>query len=409
MSEPHGAAYAGLPMDMDPAALLDLLRDPNAESRQIAEASGASREEAGRAARLVHAIARAKPEEVATLPAALALAVLRAAVAAGRADLLAAAGASPSKEVAKEAKRALHLLRSRGVAVPEVPRQAPAPPPAAAEPETPCYASSVDGQGERAVWLARTVAGKGVELAQAILSDEQGLVSLQVGLLGRKEYRAFAQDLLARGGSLGVAEIPRALGHSLVDDARQLTQAADRPLPEGAAAWLAKLGPAQPLPDPALRFAPLPEPEERALVAASGRLHDLPLLRGWLAEEAPLRALAARLDEIAASPIVLDEKQRQEQVDRSVDAAIQAYFDTAQRSRWARRLLRVAGHLADAGDAESAQGAAATARALAAGQPAPEIPFARMLLEKALPRAHGAPATEGAPLPPPLFQTTARP
>jgi hypothetical protein len=273
----------------------------------------------------------------------------------------------------------------------------------------PCYASSVDGQGERAVWMARTLAGKGVELAQAILSDEQGLVSLQVGMLGRKEYRTFAHDLLARGSHLGVVEIARERAHALLVDGRQLTEAGGRPLPEGAAAWLARLGPAEPVPDPATRFAPLPEPEEQGLVAASGRLHELPLLRGWLAEEAPLRALAARLDEIDGSPIILGERERQEQVDRAVEEAIQRYFDEARRIRWSRRLLRVAGHLADAGDDEGARTAAAAARALASGRPALEIPFARLLLEKALPGARGAP-TGAAPHPAaPFFPAPARP
>src|SRR5512135_33671 len=102
----------------DADTLLVMLRDPNCESAQIAAAAGVPREEAGRASRLVMGISRAKPEELATLPAPLALAVLRAAAGAGRADLLAAAAGHPSKEVAKEGKRALYLLRSRGVTVP---------------------------------------------------------------------------------------------------------------------------------------------------------------------------------------------------------------------------------------------------------------------------------------------------
>ncbi len=52
----------------DTDRLLAMLRDPNVESRDIAAAAGVSREEAGRAARLVLGIAKAKPEEVATLP-----------------------------------------------------------------------------------------------------------------------------------------------------------------------------------------------------------------------------------------------------------------------------------------------------------------------------------------------------
>src|SRR5215208_1980935 len=117
-------------MPTDPDAVLALLKDPNVESQQVAEATGTPREEAARAARLVMGIARAKPEDVASLPPALALAVLRAAFAAARGDVLAAAAGAPSKDVAKDAKRYLHLLRARGVSVPLASRPPAAPTPA---------------------------------------------------------------------------------------------------------------------------------------------------------------------------------------------------------------------------------------------------------------------------------------
>ncbi|MBI5067008.1 MAG: hypothetical protein HZB56_02130 [Deltaproteobacteria bacterium] len=378
-------------MPLDAAALLALLRDPNAETQQIAEAAGVPRDEVGKAARMVHAIARAKAEEVSALPGPLALAVLRAAAAAGRADVLAAVAAGENRDAAKEAKRSLHLLRVRGVAVPELPRAAPPPVNPPVEPELPCYASSLDGQGERAVWLARNVPGKGVEVGQAVISDVRGLLSLQVGMLGRKEYRAFAGDLLERGGGLRVAEIPRATAHALVADARRRAEAGGQPLPEGASLWLSRLGEAPPLPDPAVRFPALPAGEEEAAVAASGRLHDLPLLRGWIADEEVLRATSARLDEAARSPLLVDDRQRAERVEQLLEEAITGYFDAARRERWARRLLLTAVHLADTGDEPSARIAAAASRALAAGADALTVPFARRLFEKALPAA--APAS----------------
>jgi hypothetical protein len=392
-------------MPLDPDALLALLRDPNAESQQIADAAGVPREEVGRAARLVHSIARARPEELTDLPPVLALAAVRAALAAGRADMLAAAAASGARDVAKEAKRGLHVLRARGVEVPELPRAVPPPPPPAPEPELPCYASAIDGQGERAVWLGRSVTGKGIEVAQAILSDVKGLVSLQVGILGRKEYRAFAAGLVDRGGVLGVAEVPRETAHALVAEGRCLAESSGRALPEGAALWLSRLGEAPPVPDPAARFGPLAPEEERSAVAASARLHQLPLLRGWLADEDVLRAAAARLDEIAASPLYLDDRQRAEQAQRVLGEVVTGYFDAARRALWARRLWVTAAHLADCGDEASASTAAATARALAAGADPLEVPFARMLFEKALqappPPPAGAEPTGSLLQPPP--------
>lgn len=384
---------------LDPDKLLQLLRDPNVESQEIAAAIGVPREEVGRAARLLTGLAKASADDFAAVAAPLAVALARAALAAGRADVLAVLASHPGKDVAKEAKRGLHVLKSRGVAVPEPARPASAPAPGAApEPPLPAYASAVDGRGERAFWLPRAVPGKGIEVAQAVVSDERGLLELQLGVLGRKEWRAFAKEILGRGAAMGVGEVPREKALSAVVAARALNDACGQRVPDGADLWLAQLGPAAPPDDLAPRYPALPEEEERAARAASAELHDLPLLRGWMAEEPYLRAVATKLDEIAVSPLYLDDRQRAEQMDRVVADAVDGYLDAPRRARLAARLLAVAEHLDARGDPAHARAAAAAARALSAGLPAREIPFARLLVEKAFPPA---PPPPGAAAPPP--------
>ncbi len=383
----------------DADRLLAMLRDPNVESRDIAAAASVPRDEAGRASRLVAAIARASAEDVITLPGPLAVAVARAALAASRADLLAALAAHREKEVAKEAKRGLHLLRSRGVAVPEPPRPAPPPPAVAPEPPLAGYVSAVDGHGERAVWLPRTIAGKGIEVAQAVISDVHGLVQLQTGHVGRKEWRGIAKGLLSQGATLGVGEVDRERAKSLVAAARALNDASGQRVPEGADLWLAQLGPAAPPPDPAAGFPPLEPDRERDALAASAALHDLPLLKGWLADEDFLRGVAAKLDEAGVSPLYVDERQRAERMAGIVADAVDAWLDPARRRLLVSRLFAVAEHLRDTGEAAHADAAAAAARALAAGAPASAVPFARLLVEKAFPTA--PPEAAGSPDAPP--------
>ncbi len=370
---------------LDTDRLLAMLRDPKLESREIAEAAGVPREEAGRASRLLIGIAKAKPEEVASLPAPLAAALARAALAAGRGDVLAALAVHPGKDVAKEAKRGLHVLRTRGVAVPEPARPAAPAPAPTAEPPLPAYASAVDGSGERAVWIPRSVPGKGIEIAQAVVSDTAGLLELQLGLVGRKEWRALAKTLLAQGAAMGVGEMDPARARSIVAAARALNDRSGKPVPTGADPWLAQLGPAAPLADPAERFPPLPADEERDALAASGKLHDLALMRSWLADEPYLRAIATKLDEIAVSPLYLDERQRAEQAARTVAEAVDGYLDADRRRVLAARLFTVAEHLRERDEPAHANAAAAAARAIAAGAPAATIPVARLLVEKAVP------------------------
>jgi formiminotetrahydrofolate cyclodeaminase len=386
--------------ETDPDRLLALLRDPNVASAEIAAAAGVTREDAGRAARLITTMARVQAEEAATLPAPLAAAVLRAAVAAGRVDLAVALAARPEKELSKDAKRLLHHLRARGVAVPELPRPAaPAPAPALAEPPPACYASTLDGSGERAVWLPRSLPGRGIEVAQAVLSDERGIVELQLGTLGRKEWRAFVKGLLQRGAEMGVAEIERERAHALVAAARSLNGPSGTRLPDGADLWLTQLGPAPALPRPGAGLPALLPEEEAAALAGSAALHALPLLRGWLADPAFLREAARRLDESAASPLELTPEQRLERQRALLQASAEAYLTPERRARLADRLLDVAEHLGRSGQAEPSRAAAAAGRALAAGRPAAEIPFALGLVEKAFPRG---PAPAGAPFDPPL-------
>jgi hypothetical protein len=373
---------------LDPSTLLAKLRDPDVESAEIAEATGVPREEAGRAARLLLTLSRTKAEEVATLPGPLAVAVLLGAAQAGRVDLVAALAACEEKELAKEAKRQLHRLKLRGVAIPEVPAPALAlaPPP---EPPPAAYGTVTDGRGERAVWLPRNVPGRGLEVAQAVCSDGRGLVELHLGLVGRKEWRAFVKGLLERGAAMGVDELGWGEAHARIAAARALNERSGQRVPDGADHWLGQLGAPPPLAEPAAALPPLDDETERAALAASAALHDQPLLRGWLGDEPFLREVAGALDAVEKSSPALDAAQRSERRRAVVQEAVERYYTPERRARLACRLLEAAAWFARAGQASPSAQAAAAARALVAGAPPVQVPFAARLIEKAF-RGDGA-------------------
>jgi hypothetical protein len=383
----------------DPDQILAMLRDPNVDSQEVAAQTGLQRTEAARAARLLVGLAKAKAEEVATLPPLLQAALLKAALDGGRGEVLSVLAASSDKVLSKEAKRCLHLLRARGVAVPEAPRAAPPTPAPASEEVFPCYGSSIDSQGERAIWISRNVPGRGVEVGQAVISDVSGLIELQVGVLGRKEYRTFGKDIAERGQTMGVCEIDPGNARGLVVQARRQNDTSGRPVPDGADAWLGRIGPGILPPDPSTTFPPLPDEDERAALAASAELHSLPMLRGWIADESALRALATTLDGLQASTAIDDEGLRTEQMAAAVAEALEAWLDPDCRKRLSSRLFAVALHFQGSGLADRAAQAAAAARALAAGSPGRTIPFVRGMVEKAFPaRGSGSRAAPAAPV-----------
>jgi hypothetical protein len=251
------------------------------------------------------------------------------------------------------------------------------------EPPPTAYGSTYDARGERAVWLPRNVPGRGVEVAQAVCSDQRGLTELHLGLVGRKEWRTFVKGLLERGAAMGVAELDWGEAHARIAAARALNEISGQRVPDGADQWLGQLGAPPPLADPAAALPALDPEAERAALAASAELHELPLLRGWLGEEAFLREVAARLDEIEKSPLALDAAQKAERLRAVVREAVDRYFTPERRARLADRLTEVAAWLARTGRPDRSAQAAAAARALAAGLPASQVPFASRLIEKA--------------------------
>lgn len=388
--------------DLDLEKLLALLKDPHSESQAIAALAGVPREEAGRAARLLMALPKAKPEEVLTLPGPLAAAFARAAFAASRVDLLLALCGHAAKEVAKEAKRSLHLLRIRGVDVPEAPRPAaPAPFSLPKEPPLPALSSGVDGRGEHAIWLPRSLPGRGVEVAQAVLSDEKGILELKVGVLGRKDWRTFAKEITSQAKESGVVAMPQETAHALIAEARARNEESGQRVPDGTDLWMNQLGPALPPPAPGSSLPKLPEAEERVALSRSDRLHAMPGFDSFIASTDFLQRVAAKLEEVEVSPLYIDERQRTSQAEHVLDEAVEEYLDAKARKRLAHRLLAAADHLLALGVPDGANSAAATSRALESGLPGRDIPFARPLVSKAFAkRAPPAKAESPEPSPP---------
>jgi hypothetical protein len=340
--------------------------------------------------------AQAVAAQICALPEWLALALVHAAGRTSRQEVLLPIATCPQKALAKEAKRELQRLKQRGVQVQEV---RPAgetvlkPLPEAEAP--PCYASSIDSYGERAIWWSRA-ARQGVEVVQVVCSDTKGILTADALALSRKSWREFVKRL-PRQGVVYTAEISKEHARALIAEA-EATGARNGFSPPGAyAEALRLLGPA---PD---RLPPSPgsaiEVQDEAAQALGGAaLFDDPLFASWIPEEDALRSFALRVDEIAVSQLYIDAKQKQEAFERAGEEAAQAYFTAPRRALYSKRLLEMAHVLSQANRMEMARVAVAVSRALLTeGQ----TPFCRALFTHALRERLDQPP---APEPPPQQQ-----
>jgi hypothetical protein len=330
------------------------------------------------------------------IPPELALAVLEAAVALRKprpAELLSTHG---DREVAKAARRALYQLRSAGVAVSEPGRPGPAPvaaAPVAAE-SLPGFASLPDGTGQRALILAQPVRG-GVEVVEALVSDELGLLSLSRAEMGRNAWRKLGRS----------PEMDRLLplspeeGRALLSEAVRRNLETRTPFPPGADLALRHLE----IEAATSELPPLPAPEDGdgVLAVESSALHREPELATWLPPESELKRLALRVDELRTSPLALSAEQQAEALRERIRNQVEEFFDERRRRLYARRLWAVAPALEKRGADHAARVARAAARRMFHGGAGLLPAFAEQLFSKVLALmgrpagARGAPAVAG--------------
>lgn len=354
----------------DPRSLLDALRAGTSLTDFPADAVESARA-------LAKDLGTATPARVEALPEPLAAALLEAAVLDGQAALPEALSASAVKPLARLARKALYRLRSRGVSIPESPRAAPpeAPRPAPTPEALPALASVVTGRGERALVLGRVLRG-GVEMAQALLSDEQGVLQLQLQEASRGAWRRVIKDGLEQGGAV---ELPQHEAATLLAEAAGLNLRAHTPFPEGLDVALRHFG-VQPQLEPTT--LPPPEPEDVRRALEGDVLHETPELAAWLPPESITQRLLAKLDEVVVSPLALSDVQRQDQLQGAVRAVTREYFSPDVSRRYALRLWRMADFFERSGRPREADIARGEARRLFHGADQPASRFAEHLFEK---------------------------
>jgi hypothetical protein len=303
----------------------------------------------------------------------------------------------------KQARRELHRLRAAGVPLPEAPAIVTAPAPTAdTGPEvqvTEAWATAIDSDGSRRLWLIGARPLGGVWLVDLLLNDRAGIQDLQLVDTTRKRVQR-ELDELRRDARWSWTNLPPTYALGLVGEGAALAESADHPLPQRYQRYVELFGTAPAAPQRALVYDTISPMEIRLhpdWLEESGRLITESELAGWDIPPTPElrdRALAAARARYAALLVPTNPPEAQA---AAVLADAGRTLITQQRRQSLRRRLEEMAYVFLAADRlQEARLAAAAAQDLGTGsQMAHEQPFLRALLIAGIARALQAEVVAG--------------
>jgi len=302
--------------------------------------------------------------------------------------LAGAFGTARDKPRRKALKRALHLLKTRGVPVPPelLPREEVTL--GSARGATAALVSPVLGNGDSYVVLEAPPEILGGNFLVSRLNDREGFRECHLLTLKRRQQDEF-WDHFRQQGLLQWFPVPSPYAVGLLEEAYRLN-----PQAELGARRYASLrdrifknwGRPEDAPDLERLLPEVSPPEATRLLEQSLRLALDPLFHSWLPALEEITPWFDKLKAVQQSPLVLSEPQRQVRQEAVVEEAARALYPPETRPDWSRRLRRMAYYLDLLGRREEARPILAAAANLAA-DPSPltgENPFLKGLVHYSL-------------------------
>lgn len=284
----------------------------------------------------------------------------------------------------KEAKRALYRLQQRGVTVPELPVERPAP---LLTGTTEGYLSPVDGNGDQLVWLIKPRSGGLLHLF-AVLNDPEGMREVNLAVISRKALKGLRAELEAKH-ELRLVEADWKYCDFLMRRAftwaRERNGRVDGDFPALRSQVVAEAGEENLAPLILRHVDDAAVEADPSHLARSELLLQEPEFRTWWLQPDRLRPYLDELTSIKDSPLVLDRAQQTERYGTVIERAVEEIFSPPQRDSWVRRLYEIAYFLWASGRREPATSAAAVALALEKSEHGGrQIPFCETLARGSL-------------------------
>ncbi len=297
----------------------------------------------------------------------------------------------------KAARRAINVLKSRGIAIPERPSVVATLPRASHTIEA--RAMFPDGRGAQIWWIAKISSTGGTDVIEVTTVDRMGVVKLERGNPTAGNLRQIWQSWIARAGRAPV-EVPVEWARRRIAEARARSVANKAVLPMGLDAAKDLLGDLAAAGDVAHPFQgedlaiPTAEEAVKARLEKSMHLHEEPEFGSWLPEDpagvALLQSINERVQALGLLPGMQPDEELQKKIDASVteaiDEAANAYFDDDRKRLYVGRMKDAAWSLYRSGLIDRAIDALLVADAIEkagviSDRPS-EIPFVRGMFVK---------------------------
>jgi hypothetical protein len=293
---------------------------------------------------------------------------------------------SPPKALQKAVKKALHRLKSRGVAFNEnqAPRQVVLR--GAGSRLERCLASFIDGSGDRMILMIRTRPGGGYQIAYLVLNYGTGIRFAKALQMSRRELPEMLESVQAQAPLI---ELEPAYCQRQIALVQQLNLATRTPVPEEFFMLRDLIGEPETMPETGAIYEAL-SPEElemaKAQDAYASDLLELPELAGWTLPESVVQTYADALADIDESKIVVSETIQRERVDRVFESAMQEVLGEGARAIMRLRLEETAYYFLQTSRRLEALWALGAAESLLDDNPdrLRLNPFAGALLERSL-------------------------
>jgi hypothetical protein len=277
--------------------------------------------------------------------------------------LVALFGGATDKLRRKALKKTLHLLKTRGVAVPEdiLPKEeisvgVPRPGTVAA------FVTPIFGNGESYVILEGPPEVLRGNFLVSLINDREGFRECVLLNLKRKQQAEF-WDHFREQGLKDLFSPPPAYAVSMLEAA--FTAHPDSPGASQYGALREKIFQHWGRPEAAPELdsvLPAVNPGERTrLLDESLKLAVDPLFHSWLPGPEEINPWLAKLQEVQDSPLVLSDQQKQVRIDAVLEEATQALYPPETRTDWGRRLLTMSYYLHLKGREENSRAARAAA------------------------------------------------